>query len=147
MGSMMWILTASSPAMTSSEVEVVPAMMTSHARVSPHTTTTEKGLENAVRIHIMEPMTLPAIKILSTIIHSSLLFITKYGISLSNLLKLVFVIFLFSLSGSRVSIRMMHHRSLSVSFLDLLLVSILIHSQNLVIVFTFRLLKLQLCLL
>ena len=65
---------------SSTELEVV----TSHASHAPHASS-EESLENAVGINVVEAVTSAILQVLTTVIHPSLLLITEYGISLSNL--------------------------------------------------------------
>ena len=81
-------LSVSSTSMASmaslSELEAV----TSHARMSPHTShaSTKEGLEDAVGVHIVEASSASAVlEVLAAIIHPPLLLITQDGVSLSDL--------------------------------------------------------------
>merc|ERR1719239_313880 len=81
------------------------------------------------------------------VVHPPLLLITQYCVSLSHLLELLFMILLLHLSCPGMSVRMVNHSTLPVCLFDLLLICILVHSQDLVVVLPLRLLQLQLGLL
>ena len=72
-------------ARAASHVEMVAAHP-AHAGVTPHSAPTEKRLENAVWVDIVvATATRSILHILSTVVHSSLFLVTKYGVGFTNL--------------------------------------------------------------
>ena len=72
-------------ARAASHVEVVAAHP-AHTGVTPHSAPAEKRLEYAVWVDIVVATAARAIvQILSTIVHSSLFLVTKYGVGFTNL--------------------------------------------------------------
>merc|ERR1712025_673429 len=72
--------------------------MTSHARMSPHTShaSTKEGLEDAVGVLIVEASSASAVlEVLAAVIHPPLLLITQDGVSFSDLFKFSLMVFLF----------------------------------------------------
>merc|ERR1719369_1177697 len=76
------------------------------------------------------------IQVLASVVPLPFLGVAQHGIGFTNLFEFVFVFFLLLLCGSRVSVWVVNHGSLSVCFFEVFIICTLIHIQYLVVVFS-----------